>query len=278
MSFDNSIKSIEDKGDVLLICDDPTTPGTIFQFPSHLVRTEEEKRMVLTTLVCQEPTAYLHDFLTEMLDGTGVTLEEHMLRIKKPAKTVRVDAQRKILDMSNFYHSVVRATSSDGTYSWIVDASGAQYSIFKACLTERTYRKRHVVNTLAAYRSGTNKKIYEKMKDMEGNGPLLARIGWFAVDKVRSAVLEWRTKSDFSLSSLMGKPEAIFVEGCKELVECIKVSLDNFAAEVRAKFFADIGRTMVYSQQDAWKLAIGLDPNQDVTKMMEEISKKNQLY
>ncbi|KAL1600400.1 hypothetical protein SLS60_006785 [Paraconiothyrium brasiliense] len=278
MTFDNNIKSIEDKGDVLLIRDDDMTPGTIFQFPNHLVGTEEAKRMILTILVCQEPIAYLHDFLTEMLDGTGVTLEEHMLRIRNPVKTVRVNARTRDLDMSNFYHSVVRAATSDGTSSWIVDVSGAQYSIFKACLAERIYRKRHVVSTLAAYRSGTNKDIYEKMEDMKGNGPLLARIGWFAVDKVKTAVFQWRTKSGFSLSALMGKPEDIFVEGRKGLVEHIKVSLDNFAVEVRAKFSADIGRTVIYSQQESWKLGIGLGLHQDVTKMMEEISKKNRLY
>lgn len=69
MTFDNSIESVEDRGEYLQVRDKPMIPGTIFPFPGHLVRTEEEKRMVLTTLICQEPIAYLHDFLLETLKG-----------------------------------------------------------------------------------------------------------------------------------------------------------------------------------------------------------------
>ena len=68
-TFDNAIRSIEDRGDHLLITDNPMTVGSVQRFPIHLIRSMKEKKMVLTTLICQEPTGFLHDLLLSMFQG-----------------------------------------------------------------------------------------------------------------------------------------------------------------------------------------------------------------
>ena len=294
MTFDNAIKSIQDRGEYLLVRDDQMIPGTIFPFPSWLIHNDKHKKMVLTTLICQEPTAFLHDFLKEMLDGEcsqhlplklyltasdiDVTLEEHNIQLKKPAKTVRIEAQLETLDMNKFLHSVVIVKSSDKAISWVIDVSGSQYSIFEACLPKERYYQRYVSSTSAAYKYGVNKAIFETIKNMRGDGPLLARIGWHAAKKVNAAVSDWKVQSKLSLPELLRKDERAFVRERKKLMETIKTSLSDFAADVAVAFREDIKNTYEYSRKNFWKSSMGLCPFQDVADATERISQAHRLY
>lgn len=112
--------------------------------------------------------------------------------------------------MNKFKHSVVRVKSSNGAQSWIIDVSGAQYSIFEACLKEKIYRKRHVIDIYGAYQPGTNKAI-RTMKRMKGDGALMARIGWFAAEKIYAAISQWKINSGRPLYALMQKSEGAFL-------------------------------------------------------------------
>ncbi|KAJ4300851.1 hypothetical protein N0V90_002939 [Kalmusia sp. IMI 367209] len=268
-TFDNAILSIEHVGDTLVIRDKPMVPGTIYPFPHHLVHSEEETKMVLTTLICQEPIAYLYDLFLEMLKGTGVALEELNVKIKKPIKRARVVAIERNLDMDQFYHSVVRVKSSDGDISWIVDVSGAQYSIFKACWDEKAYAKQHVVEFASRIKSGTNHAIYKKVATMKGNLPLITRIAWGAVDKIYAAIQKWKTTSRLSLPALMRATDAVFRQGKEQLMVGIGEALDKFVAE--ADFKVDINRTRFYESRNP------LAARQEVTKVFEEIPRQNLL-
>ena len=68
-TYDCNTVKIEDTGKVLYLYDGPFIPGIYIPFPNHLVSNEKDKRMVLCTLMCAEPIAYLHDFLSELLEG-----------------------------------------------------------------------------------------------------------------------------------------------------------------------------------------------------------------
>jgi hypothetical protein len=90
-TFDNSIKSIEDRGDHLLVTDNPMTPGEVQKFPIHLIKNMSEKKMILTMLICQEPTAYLHDLLLDMLQGefeakNTLCTETDKTRVERPSR------------------------------------------------------------------------------------------------------------------------------------------------------------------------------------------------
>ena len=181
-----------------------------------------------------------------ILSGTNVHLEEQDVQLKKPEKTVRVRAQLNDIIMSDFYHSIIRVQAPKGTEAWVIDVSGAQYSIFDACLGEKTYHKRFVTQTSATYKFGKNRAVYEAIKKLKGDGALMARIGLFAAAKVDKAVANWKSHTKQEFSEFFLKAEGTFNEEKKRLLKEVARSFDDYDIEVANKFSLDIKNTQKY--------------------------------
>ena len=219
-----------------------------------------------------------HYALKLIKPGLNVSLEEQEIQLKKPTKTLRVKAQVMEMDMNQFYHSIVRVQAQDTKKSWVIDVSGAQYSIFDSCLDEKEYSKRHVAKIAATYKFGKNKATHEKLKDMKGDGALVARQGWFASGKVFSAVASWKTDTKQDFADLFGKEEGTFNEERKVLLKTIANSLNSYATDVPRVFGPDIQSTKAYMMQRSWMWQVGLCPCQDVVDMTGQVAHEHLLY
>jgi hypothetical protein len=71
-TYENEIASIEEEGNNLIIQDAPVVVGKRTPFPNHLMRTALQKNMALSAFTCEEPFAFFHDILVQMLAGNSV--------------------------------------------------------------------------------------------------------------------------------------------------------------------------------------------------------------
>jgi hypothetical protein len=71
-TYENEITGIKEEGNILIIQDAPIVAGKPTPFANHLMHNASQKKMALSAFTCEEPFAFFHDVLVQMLAGNSV--------------------------------------------------------------------------------------------------------------------------------------------------------------------------------------------------------------
>lgn len=70
-TYEHEITSIKQHGNALIIQDAPFDADKRVTFANHLMQNAVQKKMALSAFTCEEPFAFFHDTLVDMLEGNN---------------------------------------------------------------------------------------------------------------------------------------------------------------------------------------------------------------
>ncbi|KAJ4351482.1 uncharacterized protein N0V89_006825 [Didymosphaeria variabile] len=226
-AYDTTIASVKEEGETLIIQDAPIDAGKLARFPNELMRSDVQKKMALTAFTCEDPLVLCHDIFVQMLEGTGLQVDELRVATKPTAKKVRIISPCGSWETTDYNHVIIRVKSTDGR-AWIVDVTGPQYGIFKSCCPESVYMKKYVLELKKVYEFGTHKANYEMRNYM------FMHISWGAMEKIEATISAWKSDTGRTLATLLREPDIIFQKNARNLMSDSKRAVDRFVADVVA--------------------------------------------
>ena len=261
-TWDTSIIKIEDRDDALVIYDgDALKKKKYFiNFPHHLIADDRTKKAVLCALVCNEPTAWMHDILIGLLHGNpcpklilyhfahpnftdlNVKTEEVSVSLGTVPRKITVHYDRGGGDNNwpNYYHDVIRITSSKTKKEWIIDISGAQYGICQAFSDWDKYANKYFAEVQKVQPVGTNKARLKELAKIPGNPYLSYGLVGLVADHLNEAVHKWRVDSGLSLAGLIDLDDEKYAQASSELQQIMDVAVRTHVRtqEYKAEFKA----------------------------------------
>jgi hypothetical protein len=261
-TWDTPVIKIDDRYDALVIYDgDMLKKSKYFlKFPHHLVANDRTKKAMLCAWVCNEPMAWMHDTLLALLEGktclinirchradpipTGLNIKIQEVRIslgRIPRKiTVRKFDGAGDDNWPNYYHDVIRITSSKTKKQWVIDISGAQYGICRAFWSWEEYAIEHLATAQQAQAIGTNKALLKALAKVPGNPYLTYGLVGLVADQLDQARHKWRADTGLSLAGLLDLDNKKYKKARSELLQTVDVAVrthvqtNNYKKEFQA--------------------------------------------
>ncbi|KAF2752127.1 hypothetical protein M011DRAFT_391635, partial [Sporormia fimetaria CBS 119925] len=202
---------IEDTGSHLIVYDGPHQQGSFYPFPNHLVKNAKDKRMILSSQMCDEALAYFKDLVDEMLKGTECKLHEFHFRVKIPRRRTKIiTVHGEDITGPLRAHLVIAVSAKDNQKEWIIDPTGAQFSMFEAVMGKSEYEHRYVDKVLSHPKWGYTKKKFEAYAKERGYAGLMARISFKSMECIHQTVLSWKTAHGDLNSNLFRATDPVF--------------------------------------------------------------------
>ncbi|CAO2649190.1 Nn.00g101390.m01.CDS01 [Neocucurbitaria sp. VM-36] len=229
------------------------------EFPGHLIKNKAARISVLTVWMSQEPMAFMHDLLVQLLHGLQpvhlylgkmltlllllglhVKVEEVGVALKTVVrKTTAIWPNgRRFSNWPGYPHHVLRMTSSQTGRQWLVDFSGAQFGIYQAMWKWEDYQESYIQEILARYPSSTLKALIGKVAKIPGNPSFHYQLPSEAAVELDKSIMTWKTQH-MDLSKLVTLEGEHFKTKMQDLLKTMEhavhsfVGNNNFSARVR---------------------------------------------
>ncbi|KAE8859120.1 hypothetical protein PTNB73_08600 [Pyrenophora teres f. teres] len=128
-TWDTPILMVEDRDDALVITDGVMLDKSKYfiSFPQHMVTSERTKAAMLCAWMCNEPLAFMHDLVTDLVKGLDIHVEEVCLSLGRIPRKISYNSPHGGSDHNwpNYFHEALRITSSRSKKQWVIDISGA---------------------------------------------------------------------------------------------------------------------------------------------------------
>ncbi|KAF2503308.1 hypothetical protein BU16DRAFT_555313 [Lophium mytilinum] len=210
-TLDIDIVKVEERGNQLLLHLrhagwKHSIGGFFFKFPTTQIHSDEDKEALLTSMMCEDALAHLHEFFARMVQGSYENIEEVAVRLKPPRRTTAHCLPDGKIDRQTYQHLLLRVTSRDG-FKIAIDPTGAQNAQMKAWLPWREYENLYVERVLNILPFGTYRDIsINEAAKGKGAPGFIARINWEAITKAfNEGIKTWETASQLTPSRLVRK-------------------------------------------------------------------------
>ncbi|KAL1795471.1 hypothetical protein ACET3X_005695 [Alternaria dauci] len=215
------------------------------EFPQHLVSDTRTENAVLCSLVCNEPSAWMHSIISELMEDLDVDIEEVSMDLNSPPHKIIFHYINGESDQNDsaYPHQTIRVTSTKTKKAWIIDISGARYGICQALWTWKEYRSRFMAEVHLIYPLGTNKAAVKMLSEIPGLPTLDFGVMGKVADHLASKVnIDWQSAFNLSLSQLVALDEEKFKKGKLELLGFMNSVVRTFVRnnEFRAEYKATV--------------------------------------
>jgi hypothetical protein len=249
-TWDTPIIKIDDRDDALVIYDDDMLKKSKFflTFPHHLVTNDLTKKAMLCTWVCNEPMAWMHNTFLSLLEGKTISICIQFeyansipigLNIEVEEVSVSLGTIPRKITIRNpfgggddnwpeYKHDVIRITSIKTKKKWVIDISGAQYSIYQAFRSWEEYENKYLASTKEVHAVGTNKALLKHVAKISGNPYLCYGLVGIVADHLDEAVNNWRMDNGISLTSLLDLDDKDYEEASSKLLRTLDDSVRTY--------------------------------------------------
>ncbi|KAF2816808.1 uncharacterized protein BDZ99DRAFT_430440 [Mytilinidion resinicola] len=243
-TFDIDVVKLEDQGNQLLLHIRKAgfrhgIAGFFFEFPAALVRNDEDKQALLTSMMCEDALAYLHEFFARMVKGSYDKIEEVDVRIKPSRRTTADCDSDRTSDGQTCPHLLLRATSKDGIV-FAIDPTGAQNGQMKAWMPWQDFEDLYVERIVDIFPFGTFQD-FSNIEAAKGEGAAgyISRVNWEAMKAFRQGIKTWEAASGLTSSRLVRKWDESF---CSEVVKMQLSIIRALKAHIATKDYEEGNR------------------------------------
>jgi hypothetical protein len=251
-------------------------------FGNHLFTDKVDRCAALTFLKCQEGLAYFHEIAMRALGAStsqasdcsqsettiirklNVEVQEVKLLLKAVTRKVgvRYDDGEQDDNWPDCTHFVLRCNSLDDKKQWVLDFTGAQYGIMKACWNWEEYSQKFEAHVLLICKPGTNRDYITECSRLPGTHSLQFNVRLKAVGSIVEAITAWEN-NHVSLHNLLTLDDGECEEQKKGLLQTIAETVKNFKKANMSKYSLELHRLSTeeeecYSGDDIFNLYKGL--------------------
>ncbi|KAI2485438.1 hypothetical protein Ptr902_04378 [Pyrenophora tritici-repentis] len=231
-TWETPIIKIEDRDGALVITDGVMLDKTKYfiSFPHHLVTSERTKAAMLCAWMCNEPLAFMHDLLTDLLKGLEIRVEEVCLGLGRILRKITYHSPHGGSDDNwpNYFHEALRIASLSSKKQWAIDVSGAQYGITTAFWTWEAYVNAYNVTVKRTQAFGYTKTMINDLSRIRGNPSMSYGVVGVVAEKMNEASKKWATDRNISLSDLLNMVEDDFRQTKNELLQTLSDAVRDF--------------------------------------------------
>ncbi|KAH7069423.1 hypothetical protein FB567DRAFT_224064 [Paraphoma chrysanthemicola] len=225
-TWDTPIVKIEDTEDALVTYDGDQALNKNFfvEFPHHLIQNERAKSAVFSMMMCNEPLAWMHDLVEELVRGLRVRVDEVVVELGSvPRKTIAVHPNGlRQANWTSYSHALLRFTSIKTKTQWVIDFGGGQYGINQALWKWGDYSKSFVNLTAQIKVSpfGTTKALFDMLGELDGNPGLAYGMVGEVANVMGPAAATAAQAGAFNISALVSDPDDQQFLGRKTALLC----------------------------------------------------------
>ncbi|CAA9963941.1 zf-MYND domain containing protein [Pyrenophora teres f. maculata] len=231
-TWDTPILKVEDRDDALVITDGVMLDKSKYfiSFPQHMVTSERTKAAMLCAWMCNEPLAFMHDLVTDLVKGLDIHVEEVCLGLGRIPRKISYNSPHGGSDHNwpNYFHEALRITSSRSKKQWVIDISGAQYGITRVFWTWGAYVDAYNVNVKKIMALGFNKAMIKDLSDISGNPSMSYGVVGVVAEHMNEASKKWAIEHNISLSDLLTMEEEEFRQAKDKLLQNMSDAVRGF--------------------------------------------------
>ena len=248
-TWETPIIKIEDREDALIFQDGDMHKKTKYflTFPRHMGLSERTKAAMLCAWVCNEPLAFMHDLVADLLGGKldmtrflwstnlklqgfDIEVEEVRLNLGRIPRKITYYSPNGGSDDNwpKYFHEVFRITSLRNKKQWAIDISGAQYGITQAFWDWEGYAKEYTVKVQAADAFGSNVALIRKLRGIPGNPSMCYGVIEVVAEHMNQLFKNWAKDRSINLSSLLTMSDDDFRQTKDELLQFVNDAVREF--------------------------------------------------
>ncbi|KAF1834600.1 hypothetical protein BDW02DRAFT_588746 [Decorospora gaudefroyi] len=232
-TWDTPIVKIEDGDDALVIYD-----GDQLKKAKHFIRFPEHL-----------PLAWMHNFITGLLEGLNVKVEEVSVDLEKIPRKITVYCSNGLIqdNWPSYHHQLIHLTSTKTKKKWALDISGAQYGILQAFWSWEDYEKQYMMRIHKIRREDTNRILLKRAAYISGHPSMAYGVVGLVAKRLDEAVNDWVTDRGMSLSCMVALSNKAFDDCKADFLSAMENTVRSF---VRANdFYAEFQAAKKYELQ-----------------------------
>ncbi|KAL7776992.1 hypothetical protein CFE70_007413 [Pyrenophora teres f. teres 0-1] len=212
-TWDTPILKVEDRDDALVITDGVMLDKSKYfiSFPQHMVTSERTKAAMLCAWMCNEPLAFMHDLVTDLVKDL----------LQQPAW--RFGPQlAELLSRGSPYHFLKEQEAMGHRHQ--------RRSVWyhESVLDLGAYVDAYNVNVKKIMALGFNKAMIKDLSDIIGNPSMSYGVVGVVAEHMNEASKKWAIEHNISLSDLLTMEEEEFRQAKDELLQNMSDAVRGF--------------------------------------------------
>ncbi|KAK3691780.1 hypothetical protein LTR37_018438 [Vermiconidia calcicola] len=233
--FVYSITDVEHKHDELHIHVPffASAPGPLYAFPDNLVRTDDDRKAILTYGSCRNAVGYMHELAKHSFKGIAVCTKEWGVWIREERRKVVRRMADGSEDRRNYRHCVLLVTLVDGQ-EYVIDIAGAQHGQYNGVMPVSNYLADYASQVVAVNEFGAETTWFKELLEGQHNHTLpkafdfnLPLMNVAVTLEMNGAVRRWVAEHHMSIAAMLNEKRLTFDTHMSALLANLKQKMES---------------------------------------------------
>ncbi|KAF1846045.1 uncharacterized protein K460DRAFT_386407 [Cucurbitaria berberidis CBS 394.84] len=234
-TWDTPIERVEVKEDELITYDGDqwAKSGQFVKFPNDLMPNDSVKAGVLCNMMCNEPLAYLYNFISILISALPIEIHEVAVKLKKPPRknTAVHPGGFRQPNWPDYSHFLLRLTSKKSGKMWYIDITGGQYGLCQSFWRVKEFDQRYVDTIQGVSLFGKNKAYIKACSKANATMHLIYGSSLDAAAVLDQAMHRWIKENGITCYGIISANEMEHSIHKEKLLSTLDTALKEFVAK-----------------------------------------------